>query len=64
MVPVEDQLRCSARSNVLQYFESCGHAIDAVPMTRRSDILKVFAVAAVLAGTFYYLANYGLHPPS
>ena len=33
-------------------------------MTRRSDILTIFAVAAVLALVFYYLAHYGLHLPS
>jgi hypothetical protein len=33
-------------------------------MTRRSDILKIFAVAAVLALVLYYLAHYGLHLPS
>jgi hypothetical protein len=29
-------------------------------MTRRSDIAKIFAIAAVLAGAFYYLAHHGL----
>jgi hypothetical protein len=33
-------------------------------MSRRSDILKIFAVAAVLAMALYYLAHYGLHLPS
>jgi hypothetical protein len=33
-------------------------------MTRRSDILKIFVIAAVLAGALYYLAHYGLHLPS
>jgi hypothetical protein len=32
-------------------------------MTRRSDIVKIFAVAAVLAMVFYYLAHYGLTCP-
>ena len=32
-------------------------------MTRRSDIVKIFAVAAVLAMVFYYLARYGLTCP-
>jgi hypothetical protein len=34
-----------------------------IPMTRRSDILKIFAIAAILAAGFYYLAHYGLHLP-
>jgi hypothetical protein len=29
-------------------------------MTRRSDIVKILAIAAVLAKVFYYLAHYGL----
>ena len=32
-------------------------------MTRRSDIAKIFAIAAVLAMVFYYLAHYGLACP-
>jgi hypothetical protein len=32
-------------------------------MTRRSDILKIFAIAAVLAMVFYHLAHYGLACP-
>jgi hypothetical protein len=32
-------------------------------MTRRSDIVKIFAIAAVLAKMFYYLAYYGLACP-
>ena len=31
-----------------------------VPMTSRSDIAKIFAIAAVIAGAFYYLAHHGL----
>jgi hypothetical protein len=29
-------------------------------MTSRSDIAKIFAIAAVIAGAFYYLAHHGL----
>jgi hypothetical protein len=32
-------------------------------MTRRSDIAKIFAIAAVLAMVFDYLAHYGLACP-
>jgi hypothetical protein len=32
-------------------------------MTRRSDIVKIFAVAAVLAIVLYYLVHYGLTCP-
>jgi hypothetical protein len=32
-------------------------------MTRRSDIVKIVAIAAVLAMVFYYLAHYGLTCP-
>jgi hypothetical protein len=32
-------------------------------MTRRSDIIKIFIIAAVLAIGLYYLAHYGLHWP-
>lgn len=32
-------------------------------MTRRSDIIKIFVFAALLAALFYYLANYGLSWP-
>jgi hypothetical protein len=29
-------------------------------MTRRSDVIKIFAIAALLGAAFYYLAHYGL----
>jgi hypothetical protein len=32
-------------------------------VTRRSDIIKVFIVAALLGAVFYYLAHYGLSLP-
>jgi hypothetical protein len=32
-------------------------------MTRRSDIVKIFAIAAVMAMVFYYLAHFGLACP-
>jgi hypothetical protein len=32
-------------------------------MTRRSDIIKIFVVAAVVGAAFYYLAHYGLSLP-
>ena len=32
-------------------------------MTRRSDIIKIFIVAALLGAAFYYLAHYGLSLP-
>jgi hypothetical protein len=31
-----------------------------VPLTRRSDVAKILAIAAVLEGAFYYLAHHGL----
>jgi hypothetical protein len=34
--------------------------IGVVPMTRRIDILKIFAVAAVIGAVFYYLAHHGV----
>jgi hypothetical protein len=37
--------------------------IGVVPMTRRSDIIKIFAIAAILGIAFYYLAHYGLSLP-
>jgi hypothetical protein len=37
--------------------------IGIVPMTRRSDIIKIFAIAALLGIAFYYLAHYGLSWP-
>jgi hypothetical protein len=37
--------------------------IGVVPVTRRSDIIKVFIVAALLGAVFYYLAHYGLSLP-
>jgi hypothetical protein len=37
--------------------------IGVVPMTRRSDIIKIFAIAALLGIGFYYLAHYGLSWP-
>jgi hypothetical protein len=39
------------------------HEIGVVPMTRRSDIIKIFAIAALLGVAFYYLAHYGLSWP-
>ena len=39
------------------------HKIGIVPMTRRSDIIKIFIVAALLGAAFYYLAHYGLSLP-
>jgi hypothetical protein len=30
-----------------------------LPMTRRIDILKIFAVAATIGAVFYYLAHHG-----
>jgi hypothetical protein len=35
-----------------------------VPMTSRSDIAKIFAIAAVIAGAFYYLAHHGFERPA
>jgi hypothetical protein len=32
-------------------------------MTRRSDIIMIFPIAAVVAIVFYYLAHYGLTCP-
>ena len=32
-------------------------------MTRRSDIIKIFAIVVVLGIAFYYLAQYGLSLP-
>ena len=32
-------------------------------MTRRSDIIKIFAIAAILGFAFYYLGHYGLSLP-
>jgi hypothetical protein len=34
--------------------------IEGVPMTRRSDLAIIFAVAATVGILFYYLAHYGL----
>jgi len=39
------------------------HKIGIVPMTRRSDIIKIFVLAALLGAVFYYLAHYGLSLP-
>ena len=33
--------------------------IGVVPMTSRFDLIKIFAIVAVLGGAFYYLAHYG-----
>ena len=41
----------------------CITKIGVVPMTRRSDIIKIFAIAALLGVAFYYLAHYGLSWP-
>ena len=32
-------------------------------MTRRSDIIKILIIAALLGALFYYLAHYGLSWP-
>ncbi len=32
-------------------------------MTSRFDIIKIFAIVAILGGAFYYLAHYGLSLP-
>jgi hypothetical protein len=32
-------------------------------MSSRSDIIKIFVIAALLGIAFYYLANYGLSWP-
>ena len=32
-------------------------------MTRRSEIIKIFAIAALLGVAFYYLAHYDLSWP-
>jgi hypothetical protein len=37
--------------------------IGVVPMTRRSDVIKIFIIAALLGAGFYYLAHYGLSLP-
>jgi hypothetical protein len=37
--------------------------IGVVPMTSRFDLIKIFAIAAILGGAFYYLAHYGLSLP-
>ena len=34
--------------------------IGVVPMTSRFDLIKIFAIVAILGGAFYYLAHYGL----
>jgi hypothetical protein len=34
-----------------------------VPVTRRSDIIKIFAIAAIPVMLFDYLAHYGLACP-
>ena len=44
-------------------YEYPRHKIGIVPMTRRSDIIKIFIVAALLGAAFYYLAHYGLSLP-
>jgi hypothetical protein len=53
-----------SRRKAIMRLRCRGHSRGAVPMSRRSDILKIFAVAAVLAMALYYLAHYGLHLPS
>jgi hypothetical protein len=37
--------------------------IGVVPMTSRFDLIKIFAIVAILGGAFYYLAHYGLSLP-
>jgi hypothetical protein len=32
-------------------------------MTSRFDLIKIFVIAAILGGAFYYLAHYGLSLP-
>ena len=44
-------------------YDVCITKIGVVPMTRRSDIVKIFAIAALLGVAFYYLAHYGLSWP-
>jgi hypothetical protein len=34
-----------------------------VVMTSRFDLIKIFAIVAILGGAFYYLAHYGLSLP-
>jgi hypothetical protein len=33
------------------------------PMTSRFDLIKIFAIVAILGGALYYLAHYGLSLP-
>ena len=44
-------------------YDICITKIGVVPMTRRSDIIKIFVIAALLGVLFYYLAHYGLSVP-
>jgi hypothetical protein len=44
-------------------YDICITKIGVVPMTRRSDIIKILVIAALLGVLFYYLAHYGLSVP-
>jgi hypothetical protein len=44
-------------------YDICITMIGVVPMTRRSDIIKILVIAALLGALFYYLAHYGLSVP-
>ena len=44
-------------------YDICITKIGVVPMTRRSDIIKILVIAALLGALFYYLAHYGLSWP-
>jgi hypothetical protein len=57
-------LAAEGRAFRINYFEmSALERFGVLRMTRRSDIVKIFTIAAALAIVFYYLAHYGLACP-